>query len=34
MKYLFFDLEYAISEEGNFNICEFGYVLTNEKYQV
>ena len=34
MKYLFFDLEYATSKGGNIKICEFGYVLTNEKFEI
>ena len=34
MKYLFFDLEYATSMGGNNKICEFGYVLTNEKFEI
>ena len=34
MKYLFFDLEYATSIGGNNKICEFGYVLTNEKFEI
>ena len=32
--YLFFDLEYATSKGGNIRICEFGYVLTNEKFEI
>lgn len=34
MKYLFFDLEYATSKGGNIKICEFGYVVTNEHFEV
>ena len=34
MKDLFFDLEYATSKGGNIMICEFGYVLTNEKFEI
>lgn len=34
MKYLFFDLEYATSKGGISKICEFGYVVTNEKFDV
>ena len=34
MKYLFFDLEYATSKGGKIKICEFGYVLTNEKFEI
>ncbi len=34
MKYLFYDLEYATSRGGICKICEFGYVVTNEKYEV
>ena len=33
-KYLFFDLEYATSKGGIMKICEFGYVLTNESFEV
>ena len=34
MNYLFFDLEEASSNRNHFHICEFGYVITNEKYEV
>ena len=34
MKYLSFDLEYATSRNGSSKICEFGYVITNEKFEV
>ena len=34
MKFLFFDLEYASQKEGTSKICEFGYVLVDEKYDV
>ena len=34
MKYLFFDLEFATSRSGISKICEFGYVLTNESFEV
>ena len=34
MRYLFFDLEYATSKGGTSKICEFGYVLTNETFNV
>ena len=34
MKYLFFDLEFATSRAGISKICEFGYVLTNELFDV
>jgi len=34
MKYLFFDLEYATSKGGNIKICEFGYVVTDENFQI
>lgn len=34
MRYLFFDLEYATSKGGVSKICEFGYVITNEKFEV
>lgn len=33
-KYLVFDLEYAASRKGTYRICEFGYVLTNEKFEI
>lgn len=34
MKYLFYDLEYATSKGGNIKICEFGYVLTDEHFNI
>ena len=34
MKYLFFDLEYATSKNGNIKICEFGYVITDENFNI
>lgn len=34
MNYLFFDLEYATSRNGLAKICEYGYVITNEKFEV
>lgn len=34
MKYLFFDLEYATSKGRNIKICEFGYVVTNERFEI
>jgi len=34
MKYLVFDLEYATSKGGNIKICEFGYVITNENFDI
>ncbi len=34
MNYLFFDLEEASTKGNICHICEFGYVLTNEKYEV
>lgn len=34
MKYLFYDLEYASQKEGTSKICEFGYVLTDEKFEI
>lgn len=34
MKYLFFDVECANCFEGIGKICEFGYVLTDEKFNV
>ena len=33
MKILFFDLEYASCKNGC-KICEFGYVITNEKFEI
>ena len=33
MKYLFLDLEMANSKNGG-KICEFGYVVTNEKFEI
>lgn len=34
MRYLFYDLEDATSKNDICKICEFGYVLTNEKFEV
>lgn len=34
MKYLFYDLEYATSKGGISKICEFGYVLTDESFNI
>lgn len=34
MKYLFFDIECSNCFEGKNKICEFGYVLTDEKFNV
>ena len=34
MKFLFLDLEYASQKEGTSKICEFGYVIIDEKYNV
>lgn len=34
MNYLFFDLEESGVFRGRTHICEFGYVMTNEKYEV
>lgn len=34
MRYLVFDLEYATSKGGVSKICEFGYVVTNEKFEI
>lgn len=34
MKYLFFDSEFATSKNGIYKICEFGYVVTDEKFNV
>ncbi len=34
MNYLFFDCEFATSKRGNVKMCEFGYVLTNEYFEI
>ena len=34
MNYLFFDIECATCREGQGRICEFGYVLTNESFEI
>lgn len=34
MNYLFFDCEFATSRGGSVKICEFGYVLTNEHFEI
>ena len=34
MKYLFFDLEYATSKNRKPIICEFGYVVTDENFNI
>lgn len=34
MNFLFYDLEYATSKGGICKICEFGYVVTNEKFKI
>lgn len=34
MRYLFFDLEYASQKHGKSKICEFGYVITNERFEI
>ena len=34
MKYLFFDTECANCFDGEGKICEFGFVLTDENYQI
>ena len=34
MRYLFFDQEFATSKGGNVKICEFGYVITDENFNV
>ena len=34
MKDLFFDLEYETSKGGSIKICEFGYVVTNERFEI
>ena len=34
MEYLFFDIECANSFDGGGKICEFGYVITDEQFQI
>lgn len=34
MRYLFFDEEFATTFGGTTKICEFGYVVTNEKFEI
>ena len=34
MRYLFFDLEFASQKDGTSKICEFGYVMTDEKFNL
>lgn len=34
MKYLFFDQEFASQKDGISKICEFGYVVTDEKFTI
>ena len=34
MRYLFFDLEYASSKNRSIKICEFGYVVTDEFFEI
>ena len=34
MKYLFFDLEFASSKGDREHICEFGFVVTNEQFDI
>ena len=34
MKYLFFDIECAKCDKSGFSICEFGYVLTDERFGI
>ena len=34
MKYLFFDCEFANCFDGKEKICEFGYVMVNEKFDI
>ena len=34
MKYLFFDCEFATSKGGNEKICEFGFVMVDENFNV
>ena len=33
-KYLFFDCEFATSKGGEEKICEFGYVLVDDRFNV
>lgn len=34
MRYLFYDLEFASQLHGKSKICEFGYVVTNENFEI
>lgn len=34
MKYLFFDSEFATTKNGIYRMCEFGYVVTDENFNV
>ena len=34
MKYLFFDCEFATSKGGNEKICEFGFVMVDENFNI
>ena len=34
MKYLFFDTEMATCKGGQYKMCEFGYVVTDEKFNI
>ena len=34
MKYLFFDIECANCFDGTGKICEFGYIQTDEKFNI
>ena len=34
MKYVFFDIECANCYQGKGKICSFGYVITNENFDV
>lgn len=34
MKYLFFDLEEATSKNNSLRICEFGYTMIDENFNI
>ncbi len=34
MRYLFYDLEYATTRGGVTSVCEFGYVVTDESFNI
>ena len=33
-QYLFFDLEFANSQKESYKICEFGYVIVDEDFNI